>query len=182
MHITTGLPVLNQPSFEAVNRCYLTFFSGLQPPSTSTSWCNYSSCWILHSSLMFPASLSPSSPPSRTQGQCKMRPKFTFCLYFHLALLPWLYPLSYSPIPTFFFHPCTRLFPTSLFYHLPSHLGPPAQQDPLAPPSIPGGGGCHPSTVGVRSLARSPQSCMWHQHWAPPSPYSVHIHLSPSPP
>lgn len=93
-----------------------------------------------------------------------MMPKFTSCLYLHLAPLPWLYPLSYSPIPTFFFHPCTCLFPTRLFYHPPSHLGPPAQQDPLVPPSSPGAGGCHPSTVGVRPLARSPQSCMWHQH------------------
>ena len=168
MHITVGLPVLNRPAFEAVNRCYLTFFSGLQPPSTSTPWGNYSSCGF---PTLLSCSLLPSLPPHlhlgpnfSSLGLCKMRPKFTSCLYFHLALLPWLYPLSYSPIPTFFFHPCTRLFPTSLFYHLPSHLGPPARQDPLAPPSIPGGGGCHPSTVGVRSLARSPQSCMWHQH------------------
>ena len=180
MHITAGLPVRSLPSSEAVNRCCLTFFSGLQPPSTSipVGFPPLLSCFLL-----------PSLPPHlrlgpnlSSLGLCKMRPKLTSCLYLHLALLPRPYPLSYSPIPTFFLSSCTRLFPISLFYHPPSHLGPPAQQDPLAPPSSPGGGGCHPSTAGVRPLARSPQSCMWHQRRVPPSSYSVHIHPSPSPP
>ena len=164
MHVAAGLPVLSPPSFAAVDRCCLTSFSGLQPPSTSTPWGT-----ILP--LGFPTLLSRFLPPSlpphlrlglnlSSLGLCKMRPKLTSCLYLHLALLPRPYPLSYSPIPTFFLS--SLYSPVSQKSVLLSTLSP-GTSSPLAPPGSPGEGGCHPSTAGGRSLARSPQSCMWHQ-------------------
>lgn len=170
------------PSFEAVNSHCLTFSSGL--PLLSSFSLGVTSLPVgfptLLSCLLLP-SLLPHLCPEL--GLCKMRSKFAPCLYLHLALLPQLCPLYYSPVPTFSL--------SSLLSSVPYKSVLPSARSPgTSCPARPYGSSQQPwarclssrHSWAVCPLARSPQSCVWFQHQVPPSSYSVHIHPSPDPP
>ena len=183
MHVAAGLPVLSPPSFAAVDRCCLTSFSGLQPPSTCTPW---GTILPLGKSAYPCVSSVPSLPPHlrlgpnfSSLGLCKMRPKLTSCLYLHLALLPRPYPLSYSPIPTFF----------SLILVLASFLKVCSAIHPLTWDLQPLGSSQQPWERWLSSqhsggplLGQVPAVLHVASVPVPPSSYSVHIHPSSSPP